>query len=228
MAVNNKKNASIKFIDLGVHVGSVLTLNTVSSSRKLAVKLIGFTENKSVLVSSPSREGKDVLLERGDALTVRLLIRSRVCAFETKVLYRSIQPYTYYHLEYPKNIEALEVRSSERVNLALPILVDSEFDMGLGEWPQDAELTNLSKTGGAITSRKSLGDLGHEVVLVFSLDVSGMKCDLRIPSIIRNREVINDSDRGKLFQLGVQFTNLSVSDKLALSSFVYESELNSP
>ena len=225
MANGQNQETPLKFKDLGIGVGSVLSAQTLSSARKLTVKLIGYTVNKSLLVTAPLREGKEVLLERGEVLMVRLLFRNRVCAFESKVLYRSIQPYTYYHLEYPQTLESLEVRSSERIDLAMDIEVDSEFDMGLGDWPQPAKLTNLSKTGGALISRKSLGDIGHEVVLKFTLDISGMQCPLSLASIIRNKEVIND-EKGKFFQHGVQFVHLSVEDKLALASYVYETELN--
>ncbi len=228
MADTQKQEELLKFADLGAHVGAVLTIQTLSSARKLPVKLIGYIVNKSLLISSPLRDGKEILLERGDALAVRLLVRNRVGAFNSKVLYRSIQPYSYYHLEYPQELEVLEVRSSERIDLAMPIMVDSEFDMGLGEWPQNAELTNLSKTGGAIVAKKTLGDIGHEVVLKFTLLISGMECQLSIPSIIRNREVVNDKEKGKFFKLGVQFTQLSNEDKLVLASYVYETELNAP
>jgi c-di-GMP-binding flagellar brake protein YcgR len=216
---------TLKFKDLGVGVGAVLTAQTLTSVRKLSIKLIGYTVNKSLLVTAPLRENKEVLLERGEVLMVRLLFRNRVCAFETKVIYRSRQPYTYYHLEYPQSLETLEVRSSERVDLTMKIEVDSEFDMGLGDWPLPAELTNLSKTGGAVISRKSLGDIGHEVVLKFTLDISGMQIPLDLSSVIRNKDVIND-EKGKFFQHGVQFVGLSVEDKLTLASYVYETELN--
>jgi len=225
--LKNKKGDRIDFSDLGVGVGAMMNAKSPSSSRKMSLRLIGFIPEKSILISPPIRDGKEVLLERGDALTLRLLIRNRVCAFETVVLYRSIQPYSYYHLEYPQQLEALEVRSSERIDLAMPISVDSEFDVGLGDWPQEAELINLSKTGGAIRAKKTLGDIGHEVVLNFSLEISGMECKLQLSSIIRNREVIQDTENGKFFKLGVQFVHLRTEDKLALASYVYETELGS-
>ena len=213
----------VSFSSLNLTIGSMLTIETISPVRKLPVHLLGYSENKSLLVSSPLREGKEVLLEKDSVLAVRMLIGKNVCAFGTKVLYRSIQPYTYYHLAYPHEIEVLQVRNSERVDTNISVEIDSDFDI-VGEWPKPAIINNISKSGAKMISSFSLGEKNHELLVTFELDVSGMHKQVCISSLIRNIEVnadvaVGDKER---YVVGVEFVKLTDEQRLALSTYIYE------
>ncbi|MCP5160543.1 MAG: flagellar brake protein [Hahellaceae bacterium] len=213
------------FGDLGVPVGSAITLETVSPVRKLTVKLLGYSDGRSLMVSAPTREGKEILLERGETVAARFLHRNKVCGFESKVVYRSIQPYSYYHLEYPKTLNVVQIRDSERVDLSIKVQVESEFDGGMGDWPQNALIKDISKSGISVTSRKALGEVGHELVLRFDLPVAGITKSFVLEAIIRNRNVINAKEGKTAYVYGMQFQSLEDSDKLALASYTYEQSL---
>lgn len=211
------------FETLGVTIGSPLTIETVSPNRRMNVKVMGYLVGKSLLISAPVKDGKEQLLEIGATLAVRMLIRKQICAFETRVKYRSVQPYSYYHLEYPKALESLQVRSAERVDVNIPVFINSDFDIGLGDWPKKAKITNMSKTGAAISGANSLGEKGHEVIVSLDVDVSGLKRSLSLSSIIRNKEKIKGDS--ELYTFGVQFVDLKDEDTLALAGFIYQSNL---
>ena len=211
------------FESLGVSVGTPLTIETVSANRRVSVKVLGYAAGKSLLVSAPLKEGKEQLLEVGEVVAVRLLIKKQICAFETRVKYRSLQPYSYYHLEYPTELVSLQVRSSERVSVNIPVLINSDFDIGMGEWPKQALITDLSKTGAAITSDSSFGESGHEVIVKLDVEVSGLKRTLSLNSIIRNKETTNSESQQ--FSFGVQFVDLKDEDILSLTGFIYENDL---
>lgn len=213
------------FASLGLAIGSQITIETVSPARKYIVSLIGFLENRSILISTPLREGKEVLLDKDSIVAIRMLVGKKVVAFETKVAYRSIQPYSYYHLEYPEEIEALQVRNSERVITKIPAEVDSDFDI-VGEWPKPAYINNLSKTGARMSSPKSLGEKGHELLMSFKVSASGIDLQLRIPCVIRNIEVNTDAEVGDegRYVVGVQFINMTDEQRLTLSTYIYEQD----
>lgn len=211
--------------DLGLTIGSLLTIETVSPVRKYQVHLLGYTEHRSILISTPLREGKEVLLDKDGTLAVRLLIGTSVCAFSSKVIYRSIQPYTYYHLAYPEAIEVLQVRNSERVDTLISADIDSDFDI-VGEWPKPATINNLSKTGARMTSPFSLGEKGHELLVVFELSVSGMEKQLVLPGLIRNIELNSEQKVGSegRYIVGLEFIRLNDEQRLTLSSYIYEND----
>lgn len=223
MQVQNQADSQSSFASLGLSIGSQFTIQTISPVRKYPVTLIGFVEGRSILISSPLREGKEVLLEKDSVLAIRLLVGKTVCAFETKVIYRSIQPFTYYHLSYPGEIEALQVRNSERVNTNIEAQVDSDFDF-MGDWPKPAYINNLSKTGARMSSPHSLGEKGHELQLAFKLEASGISLQLEMPCVIRNIELNTEVDVGHVgrYVVGVEFVNLSDEQRLTLSTYIYE------
>jgi len=211
------------FSNLGLTVGSNLTIETVSPVRKYQVQLLGYAENRSIFVSSPTRDGREVLLDKNCAVAVRLLVGKKVCAFEAQVIYRSIHPYTYYHLSYPDEVEALQVRNSERVNTLINADVDSDFDI-VGEWPKPGYINNLSKTGARMTSPYSLGEKGHELLVSFELSVSGMEKRICLSSIIRNIELNSDAEVGDegRYVVGIEFIDLSDEQRLTLSTYILE------
>lgn len=213
------------FSELGLAVGTHLIIETAGTSRKYQVQLIGYWEKRSILISPPLRDGREVLLEKDAVLAIRLLDGKKVCAFESRILYRSSHPYTYYHLQFPESVNSRQVRNSERVDIQLPVLVDSDFDI-MGDWPKSATLTNLSKTGARLISPHSLGEKNHELVLVFDLTVSGIRKSLRIPCLIRNIELSalqGDAEKGH-YVVGAQFVNMTEDQILTLSSYIYEYE----
>jgi len=222
-SLEKENDESTSLASLGIAIGTIFTIETISPVRKYPVHLLGYSEHRSIFISSPLREGKEVLLDKDCTLTVRLLIGKTVCAFQTKVLYRSIQPYTYYHLAYPVEIEALQVRNSERVDTKIEADIDSDFDI-VGEWPKPALINNLSKTGAKMTSPYSLGDKGHELLVTLQLSVSGMDKRVCLPSLIRNIEVnagVEVGHEGR-YVVGVEFVNLTDEQRLTLSTYIYE------
>lgn len=219
-----------KFSDLGLSIGSSLTIEAVASSRKYQVQLIGYLDKRSILVSSPLRDGREVLLDKNTTLAIRLLEGKKVCAFETKIIYRSSHPYTYYHLQFPEFVNTRQIRNSERVDTEIKVSVESDFDV-FSSWPKLAYINNLSKTGARMASHQPLGEKGHELILKFDLNVSGMHKQLRIPSIIRNIQLNTnftgqdqDTNSKGHYVFGIQFVDMNDEYRLSLSNYIYENE----
>ena len=66
------------FSDLSLTIGASLTIETNSPVRKYPVQLLGYSENKSILISTPLRDGHDVLLDKDCSIAVRLLVGKNV------------------------------------------------------------------------------------------------------------------------------------------------------
>ena len=227
MAAEQENDASLdineSFADLGLTIGCHFTIETIGSARKYQVQLIGYLDKRSILISPPLREGREVLLENNTGLAIRLLEGKKVCAFETKVIYRSSHPYTHYHLQFPESVNTRQIRNSERIDTSLNVSVDSDFDM-LGDWPKPATITNLSKSGARMVSPHSLGEKGHELVLMFEIDVSGLHKKLHIPCLIRNIEfnASSQNEHQGHYVVGAQFIDMTDEMRLGLSSYIYE------
>jgi c-di-GMP-binding flagellar brake protein YcgR len=221
----NKGGSAQSLARLGLQIGTAMSIETVSPGRKCNVRLIGFVEGKSILVSSPTRDGKDVLLEKDNPMVVRLLEGKQICAFETKVLYRSVHPYVYYHLAWPEQVAARQIRDSERIDTEFAVMIDNEFDV-VGDWPKPALLNNLSKSGARILATSALGSAGHEVVIKCTLTMSEVRKDLALTAIIRNVSELSRQDasgRTLTYHVyGVQFLNVDGDTRLALANYIYE------
>lgn len=229
MAANPEQETALgiqeSFADIGLDIGCQFTIETVGSARKYQVQLIGFWDKKSIVISPPLRDGREVLLDKDAVLAIRLLEGKKVCAFETKIIYRSSHPYTHYHLQFPASVNTRQIRNSERVDIEIDVSVDCDFDI-VGAWPKQALITNLSKTGARMISQYSLGEKSHELILMFGLFVGGMHRQLRIPCIIRNIQLncIGQSIQEGSYVFGLEFADMNDEHRLSLSSYIYEQE----
>jgi c-di-GMP-binding flagellar brake protein YcgR len=216
---------SESFADLGLSIGSYITIEAVATTCKYQAQLIGFWDKRSMVISPPLRDGGEVLLEKDTIVGIRLLEGKKVCGFETKIIYRSSDPYAYYHLKFPDSVTTRQIRNSEIVHTAIDVSVDSDFDI-VDNWPKQAVITNLSKTGARMTSQHSLGEKGHELVLLFELFVSGMHKQLRIPCLIRNIHLSSSAQNPDLesYIVSLEFLDMNGEHRLSISSYIYENE----
>lgn len=223
-SVAQKKMRKQSFTDLGLSIGEPVTIETMSPKRKLSVKILGFSEGKSILISAPvSKEGNEVLLEKGDHVAVRAMTKFQAFAFESRIIYRAIQPYSYYHLSFPSDLILVEVRRSSRLHVDIPAIISSEFDIGLGDWPKAATVQDISENGSALITRQVLGEIGHEITISIGIQVADVTKNLSIEGIIRNCEVAKHKV-GSHYLYGIEFIEISEDIRLALNGFLYELE----
>ncbi|MDX1451795.1 MAG: flagellar brake protein [Oleiphilaceae bacterium] len=215
------REAIPSFAQLNLAVGTGLTIETLSPVRKLPVKLLGYVEPRSILVSAPLRDGKEIYLEKGSSVVVRMMDGCRAYAFETHVLYRSVQPFSYYHLAYPNDIESLQLRNAERIETELDTWVNSDFVV-LEDWPKSARITNISKSGARMECDDFLGQSGHELILDFNLPVSGLNKRICLSGEIRNIDRQGGAQGDEHFVLGVEFREMNDETRLSLANYILE------
>lgn len=219
-AANDGQANSAK-LNVSLPVGLSLMLESISPARKMPVRLLGFVEGKSILVSAPLREGKEIYLEKGSAVIVRFMDGRKACAFESHVVYRAVQPFSYYHLAFPHEIESTLIRNAERIDTQLDAWVDSDFIV-VDDWPKPASITNLSCSGARIEAPELLGQAGHELIVDFRLEVSGITKRVHVAGVIRNCETLHRDAQSSQYAMGLEFRDLNDETRLSLANYIHE------
>ena len=208
----------IPFHELGLKVGDSLFLESLDGGQRYNAKLAGYVPDRSIIVLPPEVDGREVLLKQDRPFTARLAVRSRVCAFRTKVRNITMQPYPLIHLEYPRDFLALEVRETERVWVDIEAHVHRAFS----DDSIPVKLFDLSVGGAGIESREPLGDDGSEIFLRFPLTVTDVSRGLNLRARIRNMHPVIRDDGTSLYSYGLHFEELSNTARIFIKSFIYE------
>lgn len=214
-------SAAKEDIDLDLQVGDNLQLQFVGDERRYNARVIGYLPGQSLLVTTPRRDGKIMLVRESQPVVIRLLSGDSVYAFNTQVLCNSAKPYPYLHLGYPKQLERIVVRKAQRARADLIMSVYSG-DEGSDKDAKSAVMLDVSTTGSLLRSTTALGEVGEKVRLATRLNIATVQTYLSIPSAIRNvREERGDGGR-TLYYTGVEFQVTEREDIILLHGFVYE------
>jgi c-di-GMP-binding flagellar brake protein YcgR len=212
-----------QFHELRIRIGDMFSVESVSPPKRYPVRLLGFHEGQSLIVSAPTVQGKAFLLPEGQVLRVRVMAGNIACGFQTQVMKNNRVPYLYSHLKYPPKVSSVAVRQASRVELKLPVRID-EFETGElpGEWPKKALLIDLSSGGGRLQSPLPVAAVGSELKLSFKVVVDGVEHISRIKAIVRNIAEVGASAEQSMLHYGVQFVEVSDEDRVYISGYVYE------
>ena len=210
------------FEKLGLKIGDPLHLESADQTSRYLVKLIGFLPSQSIIVTAPVVDGRQIILKKDRPFTIRSLANNNAFAFQSSVRAVNLQPYPYIHLDYPKEMLTIQVRNAARLEVSIPVRVESEFDSGTGEWPKEALIYDISKTGAGLRSVNLLGDDGDEIILNFVVTVAEVSKNFKVAAIIRNKNRLEDDYLPLKFSYGLQFKKLSEAARIVLSGFIYE------
>jgi c-di-GMP-binding flagellar brake protein YcgR len=188
------------------------------------VRVIGYMPGQSVLVTTPRTNGKVQIVREGQVFVVRLLAANTVHAFTATVLRSCARPYAYLHLSYPKQLESLVVRKSQRVPVQLIVAVQNEEPEKALAKPAAGLLIDVSTTGAMFTADNALGELGDMLVISARVQVGNAEHYLAVPSRLRRLEQdppAGDVGHGR-WQHGVEFELVDEELSVVLHGFVYE------
>lgn len=212
-------SAAQRPVELHLSVGTVLNLQNLSdkSGTRLQAKVLGFLEGQSILAVMPGGALLPVDLRAGDEIAVRYLMGRSVCGFRTNVLRVCTLPFPYFHLEYPKEVQRMDVRRAERVQVALPGRAQ------VGANTVEVQIRDLSATGAMLSAPQELGQVDGIVDLSFELTFGEITRQLTTGASIRNASPAAKTELGgPVFRYGVQFQDLSESDRIFVRGFVFE------
>jgi c-di-GMP-binding flagellar brake protein YcgR len=206
-----------------LQIGDILQLQWAPPSEntdRFAATLIGFLPGQSLVITTPRKQGKPIIVREGQSFTVRMLQGSNIFGFVSQVLNASSKPYPHIHLSYPSDVETAVVRNAPRVPTEIVAQVAWPQNALKGNEKRSVTITDISSTGARITDQQILGKVGDVIEVTYTLSVCGGEDVLKIMSIIRNvREVVGRDGRNG-FVHGLEFRGLNRFQFLVLCSYV--------
>lgn len=208
-------------LSLKLNVGDAVQLQDFSSDKQRAyVKLIGFMNKRSVLVSHPKHEDKLTFIKEGQSFLVRGFSGTKTYEFNSNVISVNLSPYPYLHLTYPAQVKTTNMRGAVRIKIKLVCSIE------LKETGQKvpAIVEDMSISGARIHAAKAFGKVGDEVMVGLRMKVEGENQVFLVSSVIRNVHAETDSQTGEHFVMhGMQFLQTVSVDLMLLQNFIYKS-----
>lgn len=215
------------FEDMRLAVGDRLQIECTARTgvRRAFVRVVGYVDGISLLVSTPVSGGRRVELVENDPVIVRVFSRQSAFAFRASVLRACRLPFDYVHLSFPTVIQGSVIRKATRVRTQFPVQVSTEAGSAAGE----GTMLNLSATGALIHTHAALGEQGSIVRLRFDADLHGVQSELDIAAEIRNVQQAPDAEsEGVEYHYGVDFHALGAEDRMKIKSLVYQTIIEQP
>lgn len=209
----------IKGLDeIKLSIGDTLHLQsqTEGTSVRYAVKLIGFLRSKGVIVSTPTQDGKVLLMRDGQSFVVRVFSGKSVYAFPTSIFKVTNVPYPHLHLTWPSQVKGLVIRRGARARVNLIAAIRDARDKAGA-----ANLGNLSTGGCSLSAKTSLGALSDRLGIKFRVSISEVEQYIDLEGIIRSINHETDASGADVIQYGIQFVDVPAGDQLALTAYVY-------
>ncbi|OWY29686.1 flagellar brake protein [Herbaspirillum robiniae] len=200
-------------------IGDTLWLQFADdASQRYAVNLVGSLPNRSILVTAPVKEGKQLFVRDGQSFVVRALAGKRAYAFGAQLIKYQQTPFVYMHLSIPREVRSTVIRQDARV----PVGAEGFLALG-GASPLPASVIDLSMGGASLVAPPLPGKVaaqkGATGQLRFVASVADQQLSLDLPLVLRTVEAIGDPN---YLKYGVEFAGLPARDRLVLSAYVYQ------
>ncbi len=220
-----EEHRGFSFEDMHLAVGDRLQIEcpTATGTSRAFVRVVGYMEHLSVLVTAPMVGNRRIELVENDLVVVRVFSRKNAFAFRASVLRSCRLPFHYVHLSFPAVIQGSVIRKATRVRTELPAMVGAEG----GAEAQPATILNISATGLLLRTRAALGDRDTHIRLQFELPLHEIDAPLALDASIRNVREEADEE-GIEYQYGVDFLDLQPNDRMLVKGFVYQTIIEHP
>ncbi|HQT26402.1 MAG TPA: flagellar brake protein [Burkholderiales bacterium] len=207
----------LSFADVSLQIGDTLQMQ-IENDQRYGVKLIGYLERKSLLVTAPSSGEGLILMRAGQSVVMRCFSGKNVYAFASSILRVGNTPYPHLHLAYPIEVRGKKIRKSARARTNVPGSVWRENEP---ERKSPCLLEDISFSGAQLISASPLGEPGD--VLRLYLRVSSERAIAYIsPLALIKRCGEIQSTEGRKHSYGVEFHNLDPTESFALQILVYQ------
>lgn len=211
----------VLFKDIGLKVGDRLILEPPPKlgDQLGMVKLIGYVNDLSVLVTMPDTRPWAGPPIEGDEFSVRAFSGRHAYGFSTLVGKRSVSPFEYLHLQFPRRITMRQIRNAERIATSITARIMD------GAEPVTTMVTNLSATGAEVRAWEPARAVGDTISLELILDIHKVRTRVVVSALIRNTHEI--ADTGETAH-GVEFVDVNAQTNIFLKSFVYQHLVEQP
>ena len=200
-----------------------LQLDAPGEQPRHMVRLIGYVTGGSLIVTTPSVQGKVQFVREGQVFSVRVLRGESVMGFSAKVNASYMKPYPHLHLVYPDNIEQIVVRNSARVATRIPARIRNTKKPDEPEHYHKVDIIDLSETGARMASSDPLGEVADMLQVDFRIKVTGDLEDLSLLADLKStsERLEPHEDGERLVHLsGLQFRAVNRLQQLFLHAWL--------
>lgn len=215
---NDAKTERVTMDEVRWHVGETFFLHQQGASVRYTARFIGYIKNRTVLVTMPIVDDKFVLIRDGQMFVVRAFSGKKAYAFSASVVKSVHSPHPYLHLSYPKELGCATIRHRTRisVNVIAAVSLDKQEDTS-------AAIINDMSLGGASASIKHpFGEVGQRGRIKFKINAVGETVFMDVCTILRS---IIPVENGGGCKHGYEFVELSTHDRLVLSAYFHQAEV---
>jgi len=180
-------------------------------------QLVGYYRGRTIIISTPTKQGVAMSVKPKTSVRVRLFVNqiNGACAFESRVQHVSVLPFPHLHLTMPEQLFIGEVRKSIRAKAH--IITSVVLVLGGQRKSVPSVIDDLSINGARLFCQKLPTELNAEIDIVFKIAVSDIERIMRIKAIVRSIQ-FNEAKDSHFY--GLQFVNVSDSDRITLHAFV--------
>lgn len=222
--------SSFPFEAMNLKVGDRLQAQVPArvSTERCAVRLIGYLQDTSMLVTTPTTANSVRLqLMEADQLVMRVFSGQNAFGFACDVQRVCKLPYSYLHISFPQKVQGTVIRKAARVKTKIIVKVRSERG---GETEQPGVISNLSANGALLDGRRTLAESGDSLRVTFLLKLHNIEAELSLVAMVRTvfyDEKLKQSGTS-LAHFGLQFIDLNPNDQMLLQSMVYQHMIEQP
>ena len=230
-ALSSASESRITFHDMRLRVGDRIQLQPPASlgTDRHIVRLLGYLDNASLMVTAPMSNGMRVPVREHDKIVARVFSSQKAFGFDCAVVRVCKMPYDYLHLSFPNLIQGAVIRKSPRIKTKI-IASIARPDAGNGTEKQSGMIINLSADGALVKARQPLAAKSQEIALSFRVTLHNMEAYLTTKAVVRN--VFEDEDKENAealkFHHGIQFLELQPNDSVILQSLIYQQIIEQP
>jgi hypothetical protein len=209
------------FEDIRLHVGDALQLQSQAGKERHYVKLVGYVPGGSLMVTTPTVDGRVLLMREGQGFVARVFSGRAAFAFNTVVRKVCNTPFPYLHLQFPKVVQGVSVRREARIRLRV---IASVTRMRAPGPPVPAVIGDLSPSGARIEAREPLAGKGEVLQVSFRLKLDSDDAYFVSEAIVRSaREEHRGSDGGeRSIMHGVEFVGMQPNERLLLRTLILQ------
>ena len=199
-------------------VGLAIQLTSVMyPDDRAVVKLIGYLDKQSMIVSHPLKDGSVAFIREGTTYSCRAFQKRNAYSFGATVLKTMMAPYPYLHLTYPSTVRANPLRKASRINVELIASVGPKGRSSR----MSCVIRDLSLAGILIQSSTQAGEKDEVLSIAFRLNINDTPTTFELDVVIRNN-MTGDNDRNKgNYRAGCEFLEIEADQRRMLELYIY-------
>lgn len=216
------------FAEMHIKAGDKIPIETAEYSssggvkgKRMVGRVIGWMEGNSLLVSVPENAAHAGLVRENEQVLLRAFTGQNAFAFHSTIIKIATAPYTYMHLTFPSQVQAVRIRSSVRHAVYLPLMVSAAAEEEAETKAAEVgHMLNIGVNGACIGTIKPFKDKSP-IQIALQFELYDTQVSLELHALIRSSKEISGEQTATRYEYGVEFQDLQPGDRLALGSLLW-------